>query len=189
MGNPFERNQLILFKTSLFNIVHSVVRAGSAPREAFLVYVARVVELNRKRAAMRFKYETQASDSFIHNLNYVLLRLAEPFMDAGYNQLDKIDLRYYERSSRISSKDLTRINATPPEIEEWENLDDAKGKGPKPNFVSDIFYLLAAVNNLSTGPISEYMSALARHVRDLKKQLEIMEKDESWRGVSAFRQL
>jgi hypothetical protein len=108
-------------------------------------------------------------------------------MDAGYNQLDKIDLHYYERSSRISLKDLTRISATPPEIEEWENREDAKG--PKPNFVSDIFYLLAAVNNLSTGPISEYMSALARHVRDLKKQLEIMEKDESWRGVRVFRQV
>jgi ubiquitin conjugation factor E4 B len=134
---------------------------------------------------MRFKYEMQASDSFMHNLNYVLLRLAEPFMDAGYNQLDKIDLRYYERSSRISLKELTRINATPPEIEEWENREDAKG--PKPNFVSDIFYLSAAVNNLSTGPISEYMSALARHVRDLKKQLEIMEKDESWRGVRVIR--
>jgi ubiquitin conjugation factor E4 B len=136
---------------------------------------------------MRFKYEMQASDSFMHNLTYVLLRLAEPFMDAGYNQLDKIDLRYYERSTRISLKDLTRISATPPEIEEWENREDAKG--PKPNFVSDIFYLLAAVNNLSTGPISEYMSALARHVRDLKKQLEIMEKDESWRGVRLFRQV
>jgi ubiquitin conjugation factor E4 B len=184
MGKPLEHNQLIPLKTSLFNIVQSVVRAGSAPREAFLAYVARVVDLNRKRAAVRFKYETQASDSFMHNLNFVLLRLAEPFMDAGYNQLDKIDLHYYERSSRISLKDLTRINATPPEIEEWENGEDAKG--PKPNFVSDIFYLLAAVNNLSTGPISEYMYALARHAMDLKKQFEIMEKAETWRGVSAF---
>lgn len=164
-----------------------MVRAGPAPREAFLAYVARVVQLNGKRAAMRFKYETQASDSFFHNLFYVLLRLAEPFMDAGYNQLEKIDLRYYERSSRISLKDLTRINATPPEVEEWEQGADAKG--PSPNFVSDIFYLLSAVNHLSTGPIDNYMSAISRHVRDLKKQLEIMEKDESWRGVCRIRQV
>lgn len=143
--------------------------------------MGRIVELNRKRTAMRYKYETQASDSFISNLHYCLLRLAEPFMDARYNQLNKIDLRYYQRSSRISLKDETRINATSPDIEEWETAEDAQG--PAPNFVSEIFYLLAAVNHLSTGPIVNYMDALARHVRDLKKQLEIMEKDESWRGV------
>jgi ubiquitin conjugation factor E4 B len=166
----------------LFSMVNSVVRAGPGPREAFLAYVARVVELNQKRAAMRFKYETHASDSFVHNLNYVLLRLADPFMDAQYKQLDKIDLRYYERSSRISLKDVTRINATPPEIEDWENGADAPG--PAPNFVSDVFYLLAAVNHISTGPISGYISAIGRHVRDIKQQLEMMEKDETWRGVS-----
>ncbi|KAG8832211.1 hypothetical protein FRC17_001747 [Serendipita sp. 399] len=168
---------------SLFNIVNAIVRAGQEPREAFLAYVARVVELNRRRAAMQFKYEAHASDSFIHNLHYVLLRLAEPFMDAQYKQLNKIDLRYYERSKRISLKDLTRINATPPEIEEWENAVDAAG--PAPNFVSDVFYLLSAINHLSTGPISNHISAISRHVRDIQRELDIMEKDESWRGTPA----
>lgn len=181
------KSSLSFLRSSLFNIVNSVVRAGPEPREAFLAYVARVVQLNQKRAAMRFKYETQASDSFIHNLNYVLLRLAEPFMDAQYKQLDKIDLRYYEHSSRISLTDLTRINATPPEIEEWEN--GAGEAGPAPNFVSDVFYLLSAVNHLSTGPISSYISAIGRHVRDIKQQLEMMEKDESWRGGPAQAQV
>jgi ubiquitin conjugation factor E4 B len=161
--------------------VNSIVRAGPEPREAFLNFVARVVQLNRKRAAIRVKYEEQASDSFIHNLNYVLLRLAEPFMDAQYKQMEKIDLRYYERSKRISLKDLTRINATPPEIEEWEKGADAPGSTP--NFVSDVFYLLSAINHIGTGPMSNYISDMARHVRDIKKQLEMMEKDESWRGV------
>jgi ubiquitin conjugation factor E4 B len=131
---------------------------------------------------MRFKYETKASDSFMHNLNYVLLRLAEPFMDSQYKGIDKIDLRYYERSDRIVLKDLTRISATPPEIEEWESAPDAKG--PPPNFVSDVFYLLAAVNHLSTPPIDNYLSAMHRGVRDMQKQVDLMEKDESWRGVS-----
>ncbi|CAG8659538.1 10237_t:CDS:10, partial [Acaulospora colombiana] len=157
-----------------------VVRAGPESREAFLSFVARVVQLNRKRAAIRVKYEEQACDSFIHNLNYVLLRLAEPFMDAQYKQMEKIDLRYYERSKRISLQGLTRINATPPEIEDWEKGADAPG--PSPNFVSDVFYLLSAVNHIGTGPMSNYLSDMGRHVRDIKKQLEMMEKDESWRG-------
>jgi ubiquitin conjugation factor E4 B len=131
---------------------------------------------------MRFKYETQASDSFIHNLNYVLLRLADPFMDAQCKKLDKIDLRYYERSSHIKLKHLTRINATPPEIEEWEAA--AGTASPSPNFISDVFYLLAAVNHLSTGPIAQYTSAIERHVRDIEQQLEMMDKDETWRWVS-----
>ncbi|CCA73755.1 related to UFD2-ubiquitin fusion degradation protein [Serendipita indica DSM 11827] len=177
---------LTSLRTSLYNMVNSIVRAGPAPREAFLAYVGRVVALNGKRAAMRFKYETQASDSFMHNLHYVLLRLADPFM-MDYQQLDKIDLRYYERSRRIVLKDQTRINATPPEIEEWEKGADAGG--PTPNFVSDVFYLLTAVNHLSTGPISNYISAIARHVRDIEKELEVMERDESWRGGPAQQQV
>ena len=103
-------------------------------------------------------------------------------MDTQYKQLDKIEVRYYERSSRITLKDVTRINATPPEIEEWEHGADAAG--PAPNFVSDVFYLLAAVNHISTGPISTYISAIGRHIRDIKEQVDIMEKDDTWRGVS-----
>ena len=119
----------------------------------------------------------------MHNLNYVLLRLADPFMDAQHKQLNKIDVRYYERPSHISLKDVTRINATSPEIEEWENGADAPG--PAPNFVSDVFYLLAAVNHISTGPISDYILAIGRRIRDIQERLDIIEKDKTWRGVSS----
>ncbi len=71
------------------------------------------------------------------NWSSVLIRLAEPFMDANYTkvsmaaskrtistdsllQLDKIDPQYYLHSSRINVKDETRIKADAQEIEEWQ---------------------------------------------------------------------
>jgi ubiquitin conjugation factor E4 B len=84
-------------------------------------------------------YETQSTDSFMANWSSVLIRLAEPFMDAKYTkvgivvskrvisadslfQLDKIDPQYYLHSSRINVKDETRIKANAQEIEEWQEI-------------------------------------------------------------------
>lgn len=82
------------------------------------------------------------------NLQGVLLRFAEPFMDANYTkvhslqailplllnklvQLGRIDPLFYARSSRINIKDETRIKATSEEASEWEE----KQKDPNGSFV------------------------------------------------------
>jgi ubiquitin conjugation factor E4 B len=77
-----------------------------------------------------------ATDSFMVNLQSVLLRFAEPFMDAKYSkvgllllnmdyslisavQMDRIDIQYFAHSSRINVKDETRIKATSDEASAW----------------------------------------------------------------------
>ena len=50
-------------------------------------YFARVINLNVKRAGLQVGEETIATDSFMVNLQSVLHRLAEPFMDANYTKV------------------------------------------------------------------------------------------------------
>ena len=69
---------------SLFQIFNTLVRAGPESREAVLQYFARVINLNVKRAGLQVGEETIATDSFMVNLQSVLNRFAEPFMDANY---------------------------------------------------------------------------------------------------------
>jgi ubiquitin conjugation factor E4 B len=80
--------------------------------------------------------ESVATDSFMVNLQSVMLRFAEPFMDARYSkaslpplttdriltfkvQIDRIDPLYFARSSRIDVKEETRIKATSDEASAW----------------------------------------------------------------------
>jgi ubiquitin conjugation factor E4 B len=80
------------------------------------------------------------------NMQSVLLRFAEPFMDATYtkvffllygtvahfnlqrfSKLDRIDPLYYARSSRINLGDETRIKATSEEAKKWEEENQPAG--------------------------------------------------------------
>ena len=74
-------------QNSLFQIFNSLVRAGAESREAVLQYFSRVINLNVKRAGLQVGEDTIASDSFMVNLQTVLYRLAEPFMDANYTKV------------------------------------------------------------------------------------------------------
>lgn len=72
------------------------------------------------------------------NFHSVLLRFAEPFMDAKFSkvfcflfgssifflkqlQIDRIDPYYLARSMRVDVKEETRIKATTDEVNEWTN--------------------------------------------------------------------
>lgn len=74
-------------QNSLFQVFNTLVRASSESREAVLQYFARVINLNVKRAGLQVGEDTIATDSFMVNLQTVLYRLAEPFMDANYTKV------------------------------------------------------------------------------------------------------
>lgn len=78
-------------QNSLFQIFNTLVRASPESREAVLQYFARVINLNVKRAGLQVGEDTIATDSFMVNLQTVLYQLAEPFMDANYTKVEKID--------------------------------------------------------------------------------------------------
>lgn len=81
------RGTLKSLQNSLFKIFDALVRASPASREAVLQYFAQVIRLNTKRAGMQVDPDTVASDSFVGNLQSVLLRFCEPFMDANFSKV------------------------------------------------------------------------------------------------------
>ena len=92
-------------QSSLFRIFNSLVRISPTSREAVLQYFSRVISLNSKRAGIQVRQnscyatiiclelvfqvdpDTVASDSFMVNLQSILLHFAEPFMDASFTKV------------------------------------------------------------------------------------------------------
>lgn len=89
-------------QSSLFQIFNALVRASAESREAVLQYFSRVISLNIRRGGMqvsRFctymatnlllqvEFDSVASDGFLINLQTILLRFAEPFMDSTYSKV------------------------------------------------------------------------------------------------------
>ncbi|KAG6890617.1 hypothetical protein C0995_006593 [Termitomyces sp. Mi166 len=177
------RGTLKSLQSSLFQIFNTLVRAGSEPREAVLQWFARVISLNSRRAGTHVDPETVASDSFMVNLQTILLRFAEPFMDASYSKMDRIDPLFYARSPRIDLKEETRIKATSDEAAEWERAQRNSGDAaPEPNFISNIFYLTIAMSHYGYLKTIQTFNNLAKHLEDLKRHLEYINGDGSWMG-------
>ncbi|EJC98051.1 uncharacterized protein FOMMEDRAFT_171416 [Fomitiporia mediterranea MF3/22] len=172
-SNASFRGTLKSLQSALFQVFNAIVRASPESREAVLGYFSRVVSLNVKRGGMQVDFATVASDGFMVNLHAVLLRFAEPFMDAQYSKIDRIDPCYLGRSSRVDVSDETRIKATVDEVNEWNREVQASG-GPAPNFISDIFYLTAAMNHY--GPIRTIQSFddLYKQADELQRHIDLL---------------
>ncbi|KAI0259835.1 ubiquitin elongating factor core-domain-containing protein [Gloeopeniophorella convolvens] len=173
------RGTLKTLQSMLFQIFNSIVRASPESREAVLAYFSRIVSLNLKRAGMQVDPKTVATDSFMTNTHVVLLRFAEPFMDAQYTKINKIDPLYYAHSSRIDVKEETRINATSEETAEWENAHRAS----PPNFISDIFYLALATGHYGLQKTIQTFDDLSKELDEVKKHLDNITADNSWIGA------
>ena len=85
-----------------------MVRASPAARGAVLGYFGRVASLNAKRAAMRVDPNTVSSEGYIINLHAILLRFAEPFLDAGFTKVSGGPLQ-----KRVSEPSLTETGPLP----------------------------------------------------------------------------
>ncbi|KAI0697911.1 ubiquitin conjugation factor E4 [Cytidiella melzeri] len=176
------RGTLKNLQSSMFKIFDAFVRAGPEAQEAVLQYFARIVSLNMRRAGTHVEPETVASDSFMVNLQAIMLRLCEPFMDTHYTKIDRIDPLYYARTNRIDLKEETRINATQSEAEEWREQQQAQVKGQPPKFLSEIFYLTLAMNHYGLQKTITSLDELGREHGEITRHLESLQGDGSWQG-------
>ncbi|KAF7365174.1 U-box domain-containing protein [Mycena venus] len=178
-SNASLRKTMKSLQSSLFQIFNKLVRASAESREAVIEYFARVVSLNVKRAGMHVEPETVATDSFMVNIQSILFRLAEPFMDANYAKMDRIDPLFYAHSNRIDLRDETRINATSEEAAKWaEEQQDASA--PAPNFVSNIFYLAVAMSHYGMLRTISAYNDLVKYLDNMQQHLDILQGDGSW---------
>ncbi|KZT25406.1 hypothetical protein NEOLEDRAFT_1133784 [Neolentinus lepideus HHB14362 ss-1] len=175
------RGTLKSLQSTLFQVFNTIVRASPEARENVLQYFARVVALNRRRAGMQVEPDTVSSDAFMVNLQTILLRFAEPFMDAHYSKIDKIDPQYFAHSNRIDLKEETRVNATSEEAGKWE--EENRGDGTAPNFISDIFYLALAMNHYGYQKTIQSYDDLAKTIDDMRRHLDMLQGDTSWQGT------
>ncbi|TRM64104.1 ubiquitin elongating factor core-domain-containing protein [Schizophyllum amplum] len=175
------RGTLNGYQTSLFSIYNALVRASPVAREAVLRFFARVIALNVRRAGMQVDPATVSSDSFMVNLQTVLLRFADPFMDATYSKMDKIDPLYLAKSDRLDLSEETRIKATSEEAKAWEE-EQRNAAGPAPNFISEIFYLSIAMCHYGLLKTVDSYNEMHKQINEYQRQLDQIQGDGSWMG-------
>ncbi|CCO29155.1 ubiquitin conjugation factor E4 B [Rhizoctonia solani AG-1 IB] len=120
---------------------------------------------------------TVASDGFIINLQAVLLRFAEPFLDAKYSKIDRIDAKYFAMTTRVNLAEETRLKATAEEVNAWERYVAGNRVTPQ-NFISDIFFLCAGYNHLGIVRTIATHGEILKHLGEIDKWLETAEAAE-----------
>ncbi|KAF8606876.1 hypothetical protein BDV93DRAFT_488785 [Ceratobasidium sp. AG-I] len=171
------RATLVNLQQSIFLIFNAIVRASAESREKVLQYFSTVLNINAKRAGAHVDPHTVASDGYIINLQAALLRFAEPFLDAKYSKIDRIDPKYFAMSNRVKLGEETRLKATAEEVATWEKRVTEGGVVPQ-NFISDIFFLCAGFNHLGIVRTIGTHDEISKHLHEIDRWLETAEATE-----------
>ncbi|KAF2872611.1 ubiquitin conjugation factor E4 [Massariosphaeria phaeospora] len=156
----------------LFDIANCFIKTKDS-REKILNWFAMTVNKNHKRRAIQSDPKTVSSDAFMVNITVVLDRLCEPFMDATFSKVDRIDIDYLRRSPRVDIDDETKINADQNASDEFYAV---KANGTT-NFITEIFFLTVAAHHYGTEAANTKMSSLQKDIKWLEKQLAKMEPE------------
>ncbi|KAI1616566.1 ubiquitin conjugation factor E4 B [Exophiala viscosa] len=160
-------------QTELFDIVNTLVRASPDARDRILDWFALVVNSNHKRRAMRVDKKTVSSDGFMINVNTCLDQLCEPFMDAQFSKLDRVDVGYLRRHPRVDIKDETKINA---DQDESDAYYETQLDGPN-NFISECFFLTVAAHHYGSEAARTMLKDMDRELKHMAKQIEQFETE------------
>ncbi|KAK7203331.1 ubiquitin elongating factor core-domain-containing protein [Myxozyma melibiosi] len=168
------RTELGAVQDQLSFIVDKIVRAGAEPREKMLQYFARAVNLNHKRRAIQIVAGTTSTDAFMLNLTAVLNKLCEPFIDATFSKIDRIDPLYFKKSDRIDIAEEVKLNADQNGYKAYME-DRIEGT---PNFISEVFYLNVACHFYGLGGAMHSIGQLGNDIKDLEKHLNQLESEQ-----------
>lgn len=166
-------------QTELFEIVNSAVRhrfpgkEAPWPKDRMLDWFALCVNKNHKKRAMRVNYKEVSGDGFMLNVTTVLDQLCEPFLDATFSKIDKIDPDYLRRNPRVDISDETKINV------DQKAADDFYGQTAPgtSGFVSECFFLTVAAHHYGTEAAQERMSTMRKSVKRYEQDLVAFEAD------------
>lgn len=167
------RTVLRTHQSELFQMADTIVRSGPAQREAILNWFALCVNKNHKKRAMRVDFKKVSSDGFMVNVTNVLDQLCEPFMDARFGKIDRIDVNYLRRNPRVDISDETKINADQKTADDFYSQ---KAEGTS-NFISEVFFLTVAAHHYGTEAAQTRMSTMRRTIQRAEKDLEQFEAE------------
>ena len=157
----------------LLDIVNRIIKTGKEPRERMLDWLAMCCNVNHKRRALQVNKKMVSSDGFMINVTVCLDQLCEPFMDASFSKIDRIDIDYLRRKPRVDIKEETKLNAD-------QSASDAfysKQVEGTNNFISEVFFLTLAAHHYGTEAANATMSQLDKDLKRMKKHLEEVELD------------
>ena len=160
-------------QADLLDIANHIIKTGKEPREKTLDWFASCVNLNHKRRAMQVDKKTVSSDAFMVNVTVCLDQLCEPFMDATFSKIDRIDANYLRRNPRVDIKEETKLNADQNASDEFYSTT-ADGQS---NFISEVFFLALAAHHYGTEATHAMLSQLERELKHMEKQLGVLEAD------------
>lgn len=140
---------------------------------------------------MQVNRQTVASDAFMINTFSVLVEFANPFMDAKYARIDKIDPDYFRRcNGRIDVSEMTKIHATMEEARAYYDPAKIDSSAP-PNFISEVFFMTTAFMHYGLVPALTLHEHLYRQFRHLKEDLQELEQNRQYDGTpqeAAYKQ-
>ena len=167
------RMALNTHSSELLDITNRMIRSGKESRDRVLDWFATCINVNHKRRAMQVNQKEVSSDGFMINITTCLDQLCEPFMDATFSRIDKIQVEYLRRSPRIEIKDETKLNADQKASDEFYSR---KAEGDS-NFVSEVFFLTLAAHHYGTEAANSTLSQLEKDLKRMKKHVEEIELD------------
>lgn len=166
------RMTLQTHQEELFDITNTFIKNRES-REKMLDWLALTVNKNHKRRAMQVDRKTVSSDGFMVNVTVILDRLCEPFMDATFSKIDRIDIDYLRRSPRVDIQDETKINA---DQKTSDDFYSTKASGTN-NFISEVFFLTVAAHHYGLEAANSKLSSLQKDVKWLEKELAKLEPE------------
>ena len=166
----------------LASIINRFIKTSKSTRDRTLDWFAHCVNSNHKRRAMQVDSRLVSSDGFMINLTTTLDRLCEPFMDATFSKVDRIDVEYLRRSPRVQIKDETKLNA---DQNMSDNFYGQVSQGTS-NFISEVFFLTLAAHHYGTEAVNGTLSKLEKSLKQMEKHLkELEEEGEKFANIPA----
>ncbi|EED23803.1 ubiquitin fusion degradation protein UfdB, putative [Talaromyces stipitatus ATCC 10500] len=160
-----------LLSSDLLDIINHLIRASKEAREKVLDWFAAAINLNHKRRAIQVDPKTVSSDGFMFNITTCLDQLCEPFMDAAFTKIDRIDAHYLHRNPRVQMRDETKINADQRTSDEFyaQKVDGTS------NFISEIFFLTVAAHHYGSESLTSKLEQLEKDLRHMETQINKFE--------------
>ncbi|KAJ5281570.1 hypothetical protein N7478_006942 [Penicillium angulare] len=168
-----------MVSSDLLFIINHMIRASKEARDRVLDWFATALNINHKRRAMQVDPEQVSSDGFMFNITTCLDHLCEPFMDASFTKIDRIDAEYLHRDSRVDMRDETKINAD-------QHASDAfyskKAEGTS-NFITEIFFLTVAAHHYGSESLTSKLEQLEKDLRHMESTITKFELERHrWTG-------
>jgi len=157
----------------LLDIINRFIRAGDIAKNRTLDWFAYIVNSNHKRRALRPDPATLSSDGFLMNVTVILDGLCEPFMDAQFSKIDRIDVNYLRRRPRVDIKEETKLNADQNASDEFYQTEVSGTSG----FTSEIFFLTLAAHHYGSEATDSMLKTLEKDIKYLKEKIVQIEAE------------